>query len=239
MGRDSRWCWTAPVLILLVMLGVGEAIRMLVAEETARRIQAEDRAIEIAQAVLLGGAGVLCLVAMVRRRAGYWWWVGPAFICLFMCWREVEVDDRYLGEHAFSWKYLFEATTPLPERLLLGIPSVGLSLAVLVVCLAKARRIIETLKRRDLRVGVLLFAAGLGLYMLAQAYDRAWGWSQKYSLYLPGFHGHRDDFWEEWFELIGAAAILMGVLNHFRRRAGVGAAPPTDTPVAAEETPLP
>ncbi len=239
MGKDSRWCWTVPFLILLVMLGAGEVIRTLVAEETARRIQAEDRLVEIAQAVLLGGAAVLCLVAMVRRRAGYWWWVGPAFICLFMCWREVEVDDRYLGNHAFSWKYLFEAATPLPERLLLGIPSVGLALLVLAICLVNVRPLLRTLRRRDLRVGLLLFAAGLGLYLLAQVYDRAWGWVKAYSFYLPGFGCHRDDFWEEWLELMGAAAILMGVLDYFRRRKAIAAAPPTDTPAAAEETPSP
>lgn len=239
MGRDSRWCWIAPVLILLVMLGVGEAVRTLVAEETARRIQAEDRLVEVAQAVLLGGAGVLCLVAMVRRRATYWWWVGPAFICLFMCWREVEIDGRYLRYHAFSWKYLVDSRLSIYVRLLLGIPSVGLALLVLAICLVNVRPLLRTLRRCDLRVGVHLFALGVGLYLVAQGYDRAWGWAQHYGVHLPGFAGHRDDFWEEWFELMGAAAILMGVLDHFRRRDAIGAAPPADTPAAAEEMPSP
>ena len=239
MRRDSRWRRFGPLLVLVILVGVGQMVRMWVTEEWARRIQAEDRGVEIAQAVFLGGAGLLCLVAMVCCRAGYWWWVGPAFICFFMCWREVEVDDRYLGEHAFSWKYLIEAATPLEERLLLGVPSVGLALLVLVTCLVNVRPLLRTLRRRDLRVGVHLFALGVGFYLLAQVYDRAWGWVKAYSFYLPGFGGHRDDFWEEWFELIGAVAILMGVFDNFRRRDTIAAAPPPDAPAAAEETPPP
>jgi len=220
------------------MLLAGVAIRWLVDAETLGAVQAEDRLIETGQAVLLGVGCLLCLWAMVRGRAGYWWWVAPAFICLFMCWREIELDQRYFRVHAFSWKYLADGRTPVSERLLLGIPSLGLSLVVLVVCLANARRIVATARRRDLRVGVWLFVVGLGLYLVAAGYDRAWGWEQDYGLYLPGFRGHRDDFWEEWLELKGAVAVLMGVLDHFRRRKSVGAAPP-GTSVAAEEAPSP
>lgn len=185
----------------------------------------------------------MCLWAILcrgGRRGGYGWWVAPAFICFFMCWREIELDQRYFRVHAFSWKYLLDGRTTIPERLLLGVPSLGISLVVLVVCLANARQIMATVKRRDLRVGVMLFAAGLGLYVVSQGYDRAWGWEQDYGLHLPGFRGHRDDFWEEWLELAGAASIFMGVLDHFRRRRMVeGATECPKSPSAAEGRPVP
>ena len=214
-------------------------VRCLVPCDPAVSDQVESRPVEIAQAVILGVACVLCLVAMVRGGAGWSWWVGPAFICFFMCWREAEIDGRYLRYHAFSWKYLVDSRLSIYMRLLMGIPSLATALAVVVICMVRARRLLALLRRRELRVGIWLFAAGLGFYLVAQGYDRAWGWAQHYGVHLPGFAGHRDDFWEEWFELIGAAAILMGVLNHFRRRAAIGAAPPPDTPAAAEEASSP
>jgi hypothetical protein len=185
---------------------------------------------QVLQAVLLGLGFVLCAWALARagRAGGDWhWWVAPAFICFFMCWRETEIDEILWGENAFSWKYLWGDGEDLPVRIrwLLGVPSIALALTVLVICAGRARLLLATLRRRDLRIGVLLFVGGIGLYLVGQVYD-------KYADHLPGIRVHRDDYWEEMIELAGAAAVLMGVLDGLvrrpiiRRAAAWRAAPP-------------
>jgi len=211
-----------PLSILAAILVVAAAVRLSAPPDEPMDFK-ESSPIEISQAVLHGLACLLCLTAMVRsgrRRADFYWWVAPAFITFFMFWREAEIDSDLLGlgENAFTWKYLFEGHMPIWKRLVLGIPSTALALTTLVVCLRHLRLLLETVRRPHVRVTVGLFLLGIGLYAVAQVYDRAWYLLHEYGWDLWGVRGHRDDFWEEVLELAGAAAILMGVLDAFLHR---------------------
>jgi len=211
-----------PLSILAVILLVATAVRLSAPPDEPMDFK-ESSAVEIAQAVLHGLACLLCVVAMLgsgRRRADCYWWVAPAFITFFMFWREAEIDSDILGlgENAFTWKYLFEGHMPIWKRLVLGIPSTALALTTLVVCLRHLRLLLETVKRPHVRVSVGLFLLGIGLYAVAQVYDRAWYLLTEYGWDLWGVRAHRDDFWEEILELAGAAAILMSVVDAFLHR---------------------
>ena len=219
--RSARW--VVPLSILAAILLVAGAARLSTPPDEPTDFQ-ESSPIEIAQAVLHGLACLLCLAAMVRsgrRQADFYWWVAPAFITFFMFWREAEIDSDILGlgENAFTWKYLFEGHMSIWKRLVLGIPSTALAITTLVVCLRHLRMLLETVKRPHVRVTVTLFLLGIGLYALAQVYDRSWylmherGWNL-----LWGIRAHRDDFWEETLELAGASAILMAVFDAFVHR---------------------
>jgi len=218
--RAARWI--VPLAILTAILLVAGALRFSAPPEEPTDFK-ESSPIEIAQAVLHGLSCLLCLTAMVRsgrRQADFYWWVAPAFVTFFMFWREAEIDSDLLGlgENAFTWKYLFEGHMPIWKRLLLGIPSTALALTTLVVCLRHLQLLGETLKRPHVRITVTLFALGIGLYALAQFYDKAWYLLQEHGWNLWGVRAHRDDFWEETMELAGAAALLMSVFDAFVHR---------------------
>lgn len=220
--RSSRLRWAVPSLIVLGIFAVAVFLRVRMGPDAMRDFK-EDSLPEIGQAVFLGLGCVLCLWAMMRsgrKRADFYWWITPAFISFFMFWREAEIDSDWLGlgENAFTWKYLFEGHMPIWKRLVLGIPSTSLAIGVLVVCLKRVKLLVAALKRREVSVGVLLFAVGIGLYLVAQVLDRANYLLREYGFRIWGVRAHRDDFWEEFLELAGAAAILMGVLDHFRHR---------------------
>jgi len=220
--RSSRLRWAVPSLIVLGIFAVAVFLRVRMGPDAIRDFK-EDSLPEIGQAALLGLGCMLCLWAMIRsgrRRADFYWWIAPAFISFFMFWREAEIDSDWLGlgENAFTWKYLFEGHMPIWKRLVLGIPSTSLAIGVLVVCLKRVKLLAAALKRREVSVGVLLFAAGIGLYLVAQVFDRARYLLEEYGIEVWGVRAHRDDFWEEFLELAGAAAVFMGVLDHFRRR---------------------
>jgi len=248
-GGGRGWAWAASAGILLGMLAAGVPVRAVASYETTRWLSIEDGVFEMAQAGLLVLATVLCMTAMVKGRGGEWrWWVVPTFICFFMAWREIELDNRYLGENAFSWKYLlgYEPVAPW-ARVVMGVPSVGLSLLVLIHGVRHGRALARTIRRRRLRHGVVLFLAGIGLYLAAQVYDRAWGFVEDYGIFLPGFRAHRDTYWEELLELAGAVAVAMAVIRHFRLRplmaeARAGRSPPENRsaapvpPSASEES---
>jgi len=214
--------WAVPLAIVSAIFLVATAVRFLFTPEQPTDFK-ESSPIEIAQAVLHGLACLLCLVAMVRsgrRQADFYWWVAPAFITFFMFWREAEIDSDWLGlgENAFTWKYLFEGHMPIWKRLVLGVPSTALAITTLVVCLRHLRLLVETVRRPHVRVTVGLFLLGIGLYALAQFYDKAAYLLEEYEWDLWGVRAHRDDFWEETMELAGAAAILLGVLDAFLHR---------------------
>jgi hypothetical protein len=218
--RTARW--VVPLALLAAIFLVATAVRFLVTPEQPTDFK-ESSPIEIAQAVLHGLACLLCLAAMVRsgrRQADFYWWVAPAFITFFMFWREAEIDSDLLGlgENAFTWKYLFEGHMPIWKRLVLGIPSTALAITVLVVCLRHLRLLVETVGKPHVRVTVTLFALGIGLYALAQFYDKAAYLLEEHEWDLWGVRAYRDDFWEETMELAGAAAILMSVFDAFVHR---------------------
>lgn len=220
----ARWAVPLALIVAWFMAAVFLRAMMVGSGENCIatwRPSGESELLEICQSIMLGAALLLCISALTRsgpRRAEFYWWVVPGFICLFMFWREIEFEDHFIDAHAFSWKYLFDDELPLAGRLLLGIPTLTLSLTVLVVCLRHVRLLLTTIRRRDLRIGTLLFLAGLGFYLVAQVYDRAYGLATEHGIMLPGFLGHRDDFWEEATELAGAMAVLLGVIDHFIRR---------------------
>ena len=214
--------WVVPLSILAAIFLVATAVRFLVTPEQPTDFK-ESSPIEIAQAVLHALACLLCVTAMVRsgrRQADFYWWVAPAFVTFFMFWREAEIDSDLLGlgENAFTWKYLFEGDMPIWKRLVLGIPSTALAITVLVVCLRHLPLLVETVKRPHVRVTVILFALGIGLYALAQFYDRAAYLLEEHEWDLWGVRAYRDDFWEETMELAGAAAILSSVFDAFLHR---------------------
>jgi len=214
--------WLVPLAILVAIFLVATAARWNVPPDQPTDFK-ESSPIEIAQAALHGLACGLCLAAMIRsgrRQADFYWWVAPAFITFFMFWREAEIDSDWigLGENAFTWKYLFEGRMPIWKRLVLGVPSVTLALTVLHVCRKHARLLLKTAERRHVRASVAFFALGIGLYAVAQVYDRANYLLDDYGIAIWGVRAYRDDFWEEVLELAGAAAIFMAVVEAFRRR---------------------
>jgi len=209
--------WMVPFTVPVAILFAAWAVRLTMPADMSIDFK-ESSLIEIGQATLHGLACLLCVVTLLRnghRRADFYWWVAPAFITFFMFWREAEIDSDLLGlgENAFSWKYLFEGHMPIWKRLVLGIPSTALALTVLHVCRKHARLLLKTVERRHVRVSVALFALGIGLYAVAQVYDRAWYLMHEYGWNLWGVRAHRDDFWEESLELAGAAAILLSVID--------------------------
>ncbi|MFO8012734.1 MAG: hypothetical protein R6X20_05440 [Phycisphaerae bacterium] len=214
--------WIVPLSMLAAIFLVATGVRFLATPEQPTDFK-ESSPVEIAQAVLHALACLLCVAAMVRsgrRQADFYWWVAPAFITFFMFWREAEIDSDLLGlgENAFTWKYLFEGHMPIWKRLVLGIPSTALAITTLVVCLRHLPLLVETAKKPHVRVTLALFALGIGLYALAQVYDKAAYLQEEYGWDLCGVRAYRDDFWEETMELAGAAAILMSVLDAFRHR---------------------
>lgn len=219
---ESPLRWLAPLAILVAIFLVAMAVRWSVPPDQPTDFK-ESSPIEIAQAVLHGLACLLCLAAMIhigRRQADFYWWVAPAFIAFFMFWREAELDSDLmgLGENAFTWKYLFEGHMPIWKRLVLGVPSITLALTVLHVCRKHAPLLLKTAERRHVRASVAFFVLGIGLYALAQVYDRAYYLFHDHGISVWGVRAHRDDFWEEVLELAGAAAIFMAVVEAFRRR---------------------
>ncbi len=221
-GKPRAARWVVPLSILAGILLVATAVRFLVTPEQPTDFK-ESSPVEIAQAAFHALSCLLCLAAMVRsgrRQADFYWWVAPAFITFFMFWREAEIDSDWLGlgENAFTWKYLFEGHMPIWKRLLLGIPSTALAITTLVVCLRHLPLLLETVRRPHVRVTVVLFLVGIGLYALAQFYDRAGYLLDEYGWDLCGVRAYRDDFWEETLELAGAAALLMSVFDAFIHR---------------------
>jgi hypothetical protein len=221
--KRDPWTWRLPAAIAAAVLVAASFVRAYVGDAAIERLWDEDRPVELAQAALLGAAMLLSVYVMVRngpRRAEFPWWLMPAFITFFMCWRELDLDSRTLGENAFSWKYLWGGGRDLPirNRLILGIPSLALAGTVGALLARDIRLLWRTVWRKDLRPGIATFLAGIGIYLLAQLYDKAGKLQQEHGLWLPGFEGHRDDFWEEALELAGAALIFMAVLGHFLRR---------------------
>jgi len=219
---ESPLRWLVPLTVLVAIFLAATAVRMSAPLDQPTDFK-ESSPIEIAQAALHGLACLLCLVAMFRsgrRQADFYWWVAPAFITFFMFWREAEIDTDRLGfgENAFTWKYLFEGHMPIWERLVLGVPSITLALTVLHVCRKRARLLLKTVERRHVRASVAFFLLGIGLYAVAQVFDRAHYLLDNYGIDLWGVRARRDDFWEEVLELAGAASIFMAVVEAFRRR---------------------
>ncbi len=219
---SSSWRWAVPLGVIL-WLAVSSAVARLLVYPAAGWDYSEWDAPQIAQALFLAagcGLGVAAMVASGTRRADFYWWVLSAFICFFMLWREIELDEALLGAHAFSWKYLWGGRGNLPwaNRLVLGVPSLALAAAVAWTVLRHGRLLVATARRPEVRVGLVLFVAGVVLYGIAQGCDKALGLAERHDVHVPGFRGGRDDFWEETIELAGAMCIFLGVLDTFLHR---------------------
>ena len=61
-------------------------------------------------------------------------WVFVLGFAFFFLWRELDLDQEFFADRMFSWAYLFRDSVPLSTKLILGLPSIGLSSGLGGVC---------------------------------------------------------------------------------------------------------
>ena len=206
-ARSDRWLGTAYVAVLLVSAALG----VYVYQTPLRwRIVLEDGVIETLSVLAYVGAVACCVAALWRSSQdplGATWWPVLLALCLFCAYRELSPEPESLRLHAFSWKYVLNRDYDLGVRALMLISSAGLIAAVAAHVIRRRDRLVEVMRRDGLRLPEVLILAGLALLAVAQLWDK-----------LPAT-GQFDppEYAEEWFEAIGALAILLGVADRYRR----------------------
>jgi|GEM_PF-3499361 len=131
--------------------------------------------LQLAQAAVLTLACLLLVVRLSRR--GLRNPASPALAVLAtllfaFAWREIEIDNELWNVHAFSWKYLWSKDVPWTVKCGLGIPSLGLVIALTTYLLRTGpQRLLASLSQ-VCRQGVCLLLVGIAAMGIGQLWDK-------------------------------------------------------------------
>ncbi len=206
---------TIYVLICLTM-AIGFALAYASGGVDRVWLTDESGPIQSAQAGVLVVAFVLLLVPLLREglkapEAGIG--VGLVFVALFLAWREIELDGRLWGVHAFSFKYLWGGDEhegqPIPwaVRLGLGVPALTLCVLTVSVLVAKFDFAWASVTKRWPRSLFWLLVVAFGLLVLSQGWDKAGTLAKNLGVTIFE-HEARDPIAEEILELAGEMLVM-------------------------------
>lgn len=139
--------------------------------------------------------------------------VGLAFLALFLAWREIEIDGRLWGVHAFSFKYLWGGDEhegqPIPwaVRLGLGVPTLSLCVATAAVLVIKFDFAWASVTKRWPRALFWLLVVAFGLLAISQGWDKAGTLAKNLGITVFE-HEARDPIAEEILELAGEMLVM-------------------------------
>ena len=79
--------------------------------------------------VLFAALAVAVAMAIRTRGEERCFWLVVAPLVWFLFWRELDFDSNVLtaGDRAYSWGRMFETRLSLPQKLMLYVPSIGLT----------------------------------------------------------------------------------------------------------------
>ena len=164
--------------------------------------------------VLFAALAVAVAMAIRTRGEERCFWLVVAPLVWFLFWRELDFDSNVLtaGDRAYSWGRMFETRLSLPQKLMLYVPSIGLTALWAVYVVRHLGAITRGVRRRLAPATVLWTLGALGLLLGSQLWDR------KY----VGTNRPPERYTEEALELLGEIAVLVLVvtLARFRPREG-------------------
>lgn len=165
------------------------------------------------QAGVLGialGMTVLALFRAEGEQRPFWIFVlGFAF---FFFWRELDLDQEFFEDRMFSWAYLFRDSVPMKNKLLLGVSSITLALGWGSHLVWQAATIVRTVGQRIHAATVLWGGLTLGCFGLAQIWDKATAFERDWGIQIYD-RATKDPYVEEAFELLGAVAFVLLILE--------------------------
>jgi len=210
------------VLALVVLALVGFAVLWPEAAQRAGRSPTEGMAPETPMDWLslppYAAALVLCAGMLVRGRGRAErrpLWVLLTFVLAWLLWRELPFDERILNDaNTFSWaKYLGRTDVPVWAQVVLGGGSILVTVLLVVYVVRRARSVGRLLAEKVRSLSGWVFAAGVGLLALSQAFDKYNTFDKHLGTDLAawkasGWLGYA----EESLELLGPMVLLVGCL---------------------------
>ena len=165
------------------------------------------------QAGVLGlalGMTVLALHSAAGEERTFWiFFVAFAF---FFFWRELDLDQEFFEDRMFSWAYLFRDSVSVKKKIILGVPSITLTLVWGGYLVWQASTIVRVVRQR-LHVATLLWGGlTLGCFGLAQIWDKATAFQRDWGIRIYD-RATKDPYIEEAFELLGAVAFVLLILE--------------------------
>ena len=170
------------------------------------------------QAGVLGLALGLSLLSLWRAegetRA---FWILVLGFAFFFFWRELDLDQEFFEDRMFSWAYLFRDSVPLTSKIILGLPSLGLSLAWGGYVVWRAPTLVAGLRQRSQTASAVWGGLTLACFGLGQIWDKATAFQRDWGIQIYD-RATKDPYIEEAFELLGAVAFVLLIV--VLRRAG-------------------
>lgn len=214
-----------PAIVCVCLLMAGSlAISDLLWPEATPALTAENGPVQNLQALFLVTACLAVVVRLSRSRVPRTDSASLAALGLLafaLAWREIELDEQLWHVHAFSWKYLFNASIPASVRWGLGIPSLLLTAGAAAYLLRSGVRTWCGRLWAWRSCGLNLVLCGLFAMAAGQLWDKGRTIARHCGIQL---FQHREEIVspnplpEELLELIGEFLLLMGILGIIRRR---------------------
>ncbi len=200
-----------PQLSVFVGCGVVTLVLGLLGAEEWLSMQ-EYGLFQNVQAVLLGWAFALSLLSLWRAEGQTrTFWVFVLGFAFFFFWRELDLDQEFFEDRMFSWAYLFRDSVPLTNKVILGLPSLGLSLAWGGYMVWRGPTLVAMLRRYNQTPSVVWGGLTLVCFGLAQIWDKATAFQRDWGIQIYD-RATKDPYIEEAFELLGAVAFVLLIL---------------------------
>ena len=165
------------------------------------------------QAGVLGLALGLSLLSLWRAEGqARVFWVFVLGFAFFFVWRELDLDQEFFADRMFSWAYLFRDSVPLSTKLILGLPSIGLSLAWGGYVVWRAPLLAAGLRHSGRGASLVWAGLTLACFGLGQIWDKATAFQRDWGIRIYD-RATKDPYVEEAFELLGAVAFVLLIVE--------------------------
>jgi hypothetical protein len=169
MHRRGIYCFVAVGVVLAAII----AAWMLIPHRRGWLLH-DQGPVQGLQGLVLAAATVLALCPAIRSRfirTGSVLVVPIAYLFFALAWREIEFDKAYFGVRAFSWAKLLDPDIPLGIKLMLQVPTLAITLGVLVYLAPRLSRVKAELRAFWREPAARLLCAGLVLLAVSQVWD--------------------------------------------------------------------
>ena len=194
----------------LVFVSCGVAVLALGLIEAEEWLSMQEYGLfQNVQAGVLGLALTLSLLSLWRAEGeGRAFWIFVLGFAFFFFGRELDLDQEFFEDRMFSWAYLFRDSVPLSSKIILGLPSLGLSLTWGSYVAWRAPTLVAAARQRSRAASVVWSALTLACFGLAQVWDKTTAFQRDWGIEVCD-RATKDPYIEEALELLGGVAFVL------------------------------